>query len=89
MLEGVTGTPDSSSVSTLLERYNLFVIIDLDLQVMHVWGEKEEGLAYLTLYLYLKKLNDLYILFIIKVYFLFQSKQVSSGGDIFNNSSVL
>lgn len=55
MLEGVTRTPDSLSVSALLERYSLFVIIDLDLQVMRVWGEKEEGLAYLTLYSIFKK----------------------------------
>lgn len=39
--------------------------------------------------LYIKDLNDFYILFIIKVYFLFQSKMISSGGVIKNNSLVL
>lgn len=39
--------------------------------------------------LYIKELNDFHILFIIKLYFLFQREVISSGGVIKNNSLVL
>lgn len=89
MLEGVTRSPDSLSISALLERYNLFVVIYIDIQVMCVWRGKEERLAWNSvLYILKKELNDFYILFIIKVYSLFQSKMISSGSVIKNNSLV-